>query len=76
MNGIITVVRTGADAAAIATDGSNKKALFKKFARFTDCITEINNKKVDRAKYLNVVIPMYNLIECSDNYSKTSGNSY
>ena len=38
----------------------------------TDCISEINNTKLDNAKYIDVVMPMYNLIEYSDNYSKTS----
>ena len=37
----------------------------------TDCITEINN-----SKDLHVVMPMYNLIEYSDNYSETFGNLY
>ena len=39
-------------------------------------ISEINNTEVDNAKDLDVVMPMYNLIECSDNYSKTSRSSW
>ena len=39
---------------------------------FTNCICEINNPQVDNAKDLDIVMPMYNLIENSDNYSKTS----
>ena len=39
-------------------------------AQFTDCISEINNTQIDNAKYIDVVIPMYNLIEYSDDYSK------
>ena len=39
-----------------------------------DCISEINNTQIDNAKYIDVVMPMYNLIEYSDNYSKTSGS--
>ena len=54
---------------------NNKKAIFKNCAPFkyciTDCITEINN-----SKDLHVVMPMYNLIEYSDNYSETFGNLY
>ena len=34
---------------------------------FTDCITEIKNTQVDNAKDLDVVTPMYNLREYSDN---------
>ena len=39
---------------------------------FINCICEINNPQVDNAKDLDIVMPMYNLIEYSDNYSKTS----
>ena len=39
---------------------------------FTDCISEINNTKIDNAKIY--LIPMYDLIEYSDNYSKISGS--
>ena len=43
-------------------------------APFTDCISEINNIQKDYAKEIDVVMPIYNLIEYNDNYSKTSGN--
>ena len=46
--------------------------MFKNCAPFTDCISEINNNQIDNAKYVDVVKPMYNLIEYSDNYLKTS----
>ena len=36
--------------------------MFKNCARFTDCISEINNTQVDNAKYTDIVMPMYNLI--------------
>ena len=39
-----------------------------------DFITEINNTQVGNVKYLDFVMPTYNLIEYSDNYSKTSGS--
>ena len=38
----------------------------------TNCISSINNIQIDNAEYIDVVMPMYNLIEYSDNYSKTS----
>ena len=38
------------------------------------CISKINNKDIDNAKYIDIVMLMYNLIEYSDNYSKTSGS--
>ena len=38
--------------------------------------TEIDNPEIDNPKDIDVVIPMYNLIEYSDSYSKTSGSLY
>ena len=46
----------------------------KNCATFTNCISEINNTQVDNAKNIDIVMPMYNLIEYSDNYTKTSGS--
>ena len=62
--------------AGVGDDANNtgKKALFKNCAPFTDCISKINNTQVDNAKDIDIVMPMYNLIEYSDNYSKTSGS--
>ena len=51
---------------------ANKSVIFKNCSLFTDYINEINNSHTDNAKDINVVLPMYNLIEYSDNYSKTS----
>ena len=34
----------------------------------------MNNTQVDEIQETDVVMPMYNLIEYNDNYSKTSGN--
>ena len=44
-------------------------------APFTSYISRINHTQIDDAQYIGVVIPMYNLIEYSDSYSKTSGIS-
>ena len=62
--------------AGVGDDANNtgKKALFKNCAPFTDCISKINNTQVGNAKDIDIVIPTYNLIEYSDNYSKTSGS--
>ena len=46
--------------------------IFKNCAPFTNCKSQINNTDLDNAKYQDIVMPMYNLIEYSDNYSKTS----
>ena len=76
VKGTVTIVGAGADAAAQAADRNNKQIMFKNCAPFTNCISEINNTQIDNAKDLDVVMPMYNLIEYSENYSKTSGSLY
>ena len=43
---------------------------------FTKCITKIDETKIDDAEDLDLVIPMYNLIEYSSNYSETTGSSW
>ena len=53
---------------------TNKSLIFKNCAPFTDCISEINNTQVDNVKDIHVVMPMYNLTNYIDNYSKTSGS--
>ena len=45
-----------------------------KIAPFEKCRTEINETFIDEAEHINIAMPMYNLIEYSDNYSDTSGN--
>ena len=47
---------------------------FKNFAPFKDCRTEINDTYVDFADFINIAMPMYNLIEYCDNYSDSSGS--
>ena len=48
--------------------------ILKSCAPFVDCIREINNTQVDNAKDFDVVMPMYNLLEYNNNYSKMSGS--
>ena len=52
----------------------NTKVAFKNCAPFRKCRTEINETFVDDAQHINIAMPMYNLIEYSDNYSDTSGS--
>ena len=70
VKGTITVPNTAAGDADANIVG--KKVIFKNCAPFINCISEINNTQVDNAKDIDIVMPMYNLIEYSDNYSKTS----
>ena len=72
VKGIIKVNNTAA--AGANANNTDKKVIFKSCAPFTDCISEINNVQVDNAKYIDIVMPMYNLIEHIDNYSETSGS--
>ena len=66
--------RRGDDAAARQADERDKGVAFKNCAPFTNSISEINNTQVDNAKDIDIVMSMYNLIEYSDNYAKTSGS--
>ena len=70
--GTITVTEAGDDAAARQADERDKGVVFKNCAPFT--ISEINNTQVDDAKDIDIVMPMYNLMEYSENYGKTSGS--
>ena len=72
--GTITINGAGADAAARQADERDKGVAFKNCAPFTNCISEINNTQVDNAKDIDTVMSMYNLIEYSDNYAKTTGS--
>ena len=52
----------------------NKKLTFKNNALFRSCISQINNTLIDNVENLCVLMPMYNLLEYSNNYSMTSGS--
>ena len=72
VKGTISVNNTAAQGAA--ANNTNKKVIFKNCAPFTNCISEINNTQIDNAKDIDIVMPMYNLIEYSDNYARTTGS--
>ena len=72
VNGTITIAAEGGTDAAKRADERNKGVIFKNYAPFTNCKSEINNTGIDNAKYINIVMPMYNLIKYSDDYSKAS----
>ena len=55
-------------------DAYDKKLAFKNNAPFTSCISKINNTLIDNAEDLDIVMLMYNLIEYSKNYRKTTGS--
>ena len=51
---------------------NNTDVAFKNCAPFSTCTTKINDVFVDEANHIYIAMPMYNLIEYSDNYSDTS----
>ena len=63
-----------ADNTAKRIDETDKGMIFKNCAPFINCKSEINDTEINNAKGIDMVMPMYNLIEYSDNYSKTSGS--
>ena len=68
IKGTISVNNTAAAGAAV--NNIHKKVIFKNCAPFTNYISEINNTQIDNAKDIDIVMPMYNLIEYSDNMQK------
>ena len=52
----------------------NKSVAFKNNAPFINCISKINGVQIDNAKNLDVVMSIYNLLEYSKNYRKTTGS--
>ena len=60
----------------IADIAANTNVAFKNCAPFTRCATHINDEHVETAENLDIIMPMYNLIEYSDNYADSSGSLY
>ena len=55
-------------------NGYDKKLAFKNNVSFISCISKINNKLICNAEDLDIVMPMYHLLEYSKNYLKTTGS--
>ena len=47
----------------VIDNAANKKVIFKNCAPLTNCISRRNNTQIDDAHYINVAMPIYNLIE-------------
>ena len=63
-----------ATTAANDNEFGEKKLIFKNNTSFVNCTSKINGIKIDNAEDLDVVMPMYNLLEYSKNYRKTTGS--
>ena len=72
--GTTTITGPGANADAERADERDKGVTFKNCAPFNKYISRIKNTNIDHAHDIDIVMPMYNLIEYSDNYSKTCGS--
>ena len=72
--GAIAITGAGDNIAARQADERDKGVAFTNCTTFTKCISRINNTDIDTAQDIDIVMPMYNLIEYSNNYSKTSGS--
>ena len=74
VTGNITVKRRNAANTAGIALGAITQVAFKNCAPFEKYSTEIDGTLADEANFINITMPMYNLIEYSDNYSDTSGS--
>ena len=74
VKGKITITGEGDIAAARQADERDKGVAFKNCAPFISYKTDINNVEIDYCQDIDFVMPMYNLIEYSDNFAKTSGS--
>ena len=73
--GTITVTTPGANNGANnIRDKRNRPLILKNNAPFLSCITRINSELIEDANDLDIVIPIYNLLEYSKNYRKTIGS--
>ena len=61
-------------AAANENDKAQKNVAYKTNSPFRLCISKINSTLTDNGKYFDIVNPMYDLLEYSQNYSMTSGS--
>ena len=60
----------------VIRDKKNRPLILNNNAPFISCITKINNELIEDADDLDIVIPMYNLLEYSKSYRKTIGSLY
>ena len=60
----------------IADIAADTNVAFKNCSPFTRWVTHINNEHVETVENLDIIMPMYNLIEYSDKYADSSGSLY
>ena len=72
VKGTISVPNMAAQEADV--NNANKEVTFKNCAPSTNCVTEIKNTQVENVEYVVKVMPLYNLLEYNNVYSKISGS--
>ena len=77
VKGTITVTAPGVNNNANnIRDKRNRPVILKNNVPFVSCITRINGELIEDSNDLDIVVPMYNLLEYSKNYKKTIGSLY
>ena len=76
VKGIIIVVNGVVNGVENEILRRNRPLILKNNAPFVSCMTKINNEFIEDADDLDIVMPMYNLLEYSKNYRKTIGSLY
>ena len=74
LKGTITITGAENNDAARWADERNKGVIFKNCASYIKCISKINDTQIDITENIDIIMPMYHLIEYSDNYSETCGS--
>ena len=74
VKGKITITGEGDTVALRQADERDKGVAFTNCAPFIACKNNINSVEIDNCQNIDIVMPMYNLVEDSDNYAKTSGS--
>lgn len=71
-----TILVANTKAADANRNNPDEKVIFKNCAPLKNCITKTNNTEVHNTRDIDIVMLMYNLIESSDNYTKTFGSLF
>ena len=69
-----TITADGISVAGAAANNTNKKVILKNCASYSNYKSKISNAQIDNPQDTDIVMPVYNLIEYSNNYSRTSGS--
>ena len=68
----MTIIGAGEDATGRQAEERDTGVIFKNCTPFINCKSKMNNTEKDNAKDIDIIMPMYKLVEYSDSYSKTS----